>query len=404
MSNFFEFGTCSLKLLFLILFPISSIGYGLLFKITLWDSHPFSDMLFKIIVKIFTGLLYLFPKITYKPKTNLSEPSSKHAGLFIVLIICLGLVDFIRLFFYDFPFLFVIKCPDCHNVTHNMNAADTDDDNLWKDDHFPQNAIKIFLENLDMLLQMICIILVFYLSQKMLKLQFGSYLKLSFLLIIIGSVSFIVYCIIWLVQNRESKVNLNLTYVFISLVSIVLTNLLRSVIEVWERYLMNVFFVSPFLITSVEGIIGMILYVCFMFIFGGTEYWKTLFSNEIYKPDNPRVVFTLIFIICQFIKEISRIQMNYHLTPVHRFGADILGSFVMIFFQLDDKEWYEVIIIVFGTICACIGFMILCEMIIIKVGGFGEDTQKSLANRGADERTELQQDLEIVQNESDEED
>ena len=122
------------------------------------------------------------------------------------------------------------------------------------------------------------------------------------------------------------------------------------------------------------------------------------------KIEKHRVVFTLIFIICQLIKEISRIQMNYQLTPVHRFGADILGSFVMIFFQLDEKEWYEIIIIVFGTLCACIGFMVLCEIIIIKIGGYGEDTQESLVNRGADEQKELQQDLEVVKNESDEED
>ena len=109
MSNVFEFGSCSFKFLFLILFPIASICYGQSFKKTFVNSHPFSDMLFKIIAKLCTGLLYIIPKMISKQKANPSEPSSKHARLFVTLIACLGIVDFIRLFFYDFPFVFAIE-------------------------------------------------------------------------------------------------------------------------------------------------------------------------------------------------------------------------------------------------------------------------------------------------------
>ena len=406
MSNVFEFGTCSFKFLLLILFPIASICYGQSFKKTFVNSHPFSDMLFKIIAKLCTGLLYIIPKMISKQKTNSSEPSSKYARLFIILIGCLGVVDFIRLFFYDFPFVFAIEYEGNNATKPIVNEKNV------KEDTNPQSGIKIFLENLDMLFQMICIILAFFLSQKFLRIHFGSYLKLSLRLITIGSVLFIIYCIIWLIQNmtpaNPNVVNpvskLNWEYILTSLISIFLTNILRCIIEVLEKYLMNKFFVNSFLITTVEGIIGMILFICFMFI-GGTEYWKTLFSSEIYRRDLLQPLFTIICIIFQLLKETFRIQLNYQLSPVHGFGADIISSFVMIFFQMnDDKKWFEIILIVFGTCFAFIGFAELCEIIIIKICGYGEDTQESLANRGADEQTELQKDLEIVQNESDEED
>lgn len=409
MSNVFEFGTCSFKFLLLILFPIASICYGQSFKKTFVNSHPFSDMLFKIIAKLCTGFLYIIPKTISKQKTNSSEPSSKYARLFITLIGCLGVVDFIRLFFYDFPFIFAIEYEG-----NNATKPIIDNNTNAKNDTNPQSGIKIFLENLDMVFQILCIILAFFLSQKFLRIHFGSYLKLSLILISIGSVLFIIYCIIWFFQNKTQQstttdgvnpvLKLKWEYILTSLISIFLTNILRCIIEVLEKYLMNKFFVNSFLITTVEGIIGMILFICFMFI-GGTEYWKTLFSSEIYRRDLLQPLFTIICIIFQLLKETFRIQLNYQLSPVHGFGADIISSFVMIFFQMnDDKEWYEIILIVFGTCFAFIGFAELCEIIIIKIGGYGEDTQESLANRGADEQTELQKDLEIVQNESDEED
>jgi hypothetical protein len=356
-------------------------------------------MLFKIIAKLCTGLLYIIPKMISKQKTNPSEPSSKRARLFVTLIACLGIVDFIRLFFYDFPFVFAIEYEG-----NNANKPIVNEKNEKKDTN-PHGGIKSLLENLDMVFQIMCIILAFFLSQKFLRIHFGSYLKLSLILISIGSVLFIIYCIIWLVQNTRSGFHLDLQYILTSIISIILTNIIRCIIEVLEKYLMNKFFVNSFLITTVEGIIGMIIFICFMFILGGTEYWKTLFSSEIYRRDLLQPLFTIICIIFQLLKEIFRIQLNYQLSPVHGFGADIITSFVMIFFQFDEsKDWYEVILIISGTFFAFLGFMILCEIITIKIGGYGEDTQERLANRGADEQTELQQDLEVVKNESDEED
>lgn len=397
MSKMFEFGTCSFKFLFLILFPIASICYGQSFKKTFVNSHPFSDMLFKIIAKLCTGFLYIIPKMISKQKTNPSEPSSKYVRLFITLIVCLGVVDFIRLLFYDFPFVFAIE-----HEGNNATKPIIDPETNAKKDTNPHGGIKILLENLDMLFQMICIILAFLLSQKFLRIHFGSYLKLSLIFISTGSILFVIYCVHWLIQNGSK---LDLQYIFTSIISIFLTNIFRCIVEVLEKYLMNKFFVNSFLITTVEGIISMIIFICFMFILGGTEYWKTLFSSEIYRRDLLQPLFTIICIIFQLLKETFRIQLNYQLSPVHGFGADIITSFIMIFFQMEDtKEWYEVILIVTGTCFAFIGFTGLCEIIIIKIGGYGEDTQESLSNRGADEQTALQKDLEIVQNESDEDD
>ena len=163
MSKVFEFGTCSLKFLFLILFPIASICYGQSFKKTFVNSHPFSDVLLKIIAKLCTGVLYIIPKTISKQKKNPSEPSSKNARVFFTLIACLGVVDFIRLFFYDFPFVFAIEYEG-----NNASKPIVDDKNV-KQDTNPQSGIKIFLENFDMLFQMLCIILAFFLSQKFLR-------------------------------------------------------------------------------------------------------------------------------------------------------------------------------------------------------------------------------------------
>ena len=229
-----------------------------------------------------------------------------------------------------------------------------------------------------------------------------KYYKHHFLAILVIFVGIIIY--------SGSEVQFNIVSiktlyreVYVYIIVVILSQFMVAVEECSEKYLMHLKFVSPFLLLSLEGIIGAImsgltfipfsLLDCPNKVYFCSNTVPTLKIRKI-EPFLSTWGFILrhyeigLLLLAVFISMISyesfRILLNQRFSPSHRSIADVAGCFVEWIILLCGSPKFEVwyyIIGFIGYFIIMFGVMVYLEIIILNFCGLNANTDKEISGR-----------------------
>ena len=175
--------------------------------------------------------------------------------------------------------------------------------------------------------------------------------------------------------------------------------LIGALLEVLEKYLMDIQYLSPYLIISVEGFIGIIVVSILLIFFKGEtivleidDFFKCihLLKKEKFK------IGIIIYAIGIFIYNILRLLTNQRCSPTHLIIADCFGSFLgwilnfsIYFLRQEEKvqnDFYiQLTLMGIGYVFIFIGLIIFLEFIVINKWGMNNNTTFNIQSRATEE-------------------
>ena len=176
--------------------------------------------------------------------------------------------------------------------------------------------------------------------------------------------------------------------------------LMGALLEVLEKYLMDIQYLSPYLIISVEGFIGIIVVSILLIFFKGKTIVSTIeiddYNNCIYllHYNGYFQVGIIIYVIGIFIYNILRLLTNQRCSPTHLIIADCFGSLLgwilnfSIHFpeQKVQKDFYiQLTLMGVGYVFIFIGLIIFLEFIVINKWGMNNNTTFNIQSRATEE-------------------
>ena len=199
-----------------------------------------------------------------------------------------------------------------------------------------------------------------------LNIKIYSHQIIGIILIIFGS---IILIIINLKNNTNSLTSFGVITLFSSYAIFCLSITIK-------KYLLEKYFVSPFLILLIEGILGLIIdftltYSLIEFNVINQEKINS-FINEV----TTQKFYLLLYIICEGISQMCVIITNYYFSPTMIGVSDSLSVFFENFFTKEKKKYY-------GYLTIIIGCFIYNELIILKFCHFEMHTEKYISSRSA---------------------
>ena len=215
-------------------------------------------------------------------------------------------------------------------------------------------------------IQILFCILICYLF---LKIKNYKHHYLSIIMCFLASTGIFIIKFIFLKNNKDN--------VIISMLLIFPHYFSYTIMEAYEKYIMQDLYFPPYLVLFLKGCIGLILGVISIIKFK-SDLKAKFNSNSI------NLSFYLLFIISFFLN-IFRILTIHFYNPIYRYVADIL---VLLFLfienlQMNIQNESIFIIIIYGILLLIILFSILVyqEIIIINVWGLDKNTSKQIIKR-----------------------
>ena len=191
---------------------------------------------------------------------------------------------------------------------------------------------------------------------------------------------------------------------FLNSILIIIIYVISSLIEVIEKYLIDIQYINPYLIISLQGIIGVVVIGILLLIFNNipcpkeasfcekekmiedfNETMRILFSNK----ESIIGIILMFFGICGF--NIFRMKTIQIYSPTHRVLTNIITSFLhwifvdLIFynyFEMKLTDTLEIIIVkLISYFISLIGLSIFLEIIIINAFNLNRNTNKAITER-----------------------
>ncbi len=188
---------------------------------------------------------------------------------------------------------------------------------------------------------------------------------------IIGIIFIIFGCFFLIIINLKNNINSLTIFGVITLFSSYVIFCLNITIK---KYLLEKYFVSPFLILLIEGILGLIIdftltYSLIVFNVLNQEKINS-FINEV----TTQKLYLLLYIICEGITQMCVIITNFYFSPTMIGVSDSISVFFENFFTKEKKKYY-------GYLTIIIGCFIYNELIILKFCHFEMHTEKYISSR-----------------------
>ena len=234
------------------------------------------------------------------------------------------------------------------------------------------------------------------LSILILKYKFKKY-SIAGIILTLGGI--VIYTIIEIIVTGFSSKKSN--YILLCILLMILVQLMTSLQECFEKYLMEIKKINPFLILSVEGVAGTILltlsFVPLYFIKCPSKYELHCNSESSPNQSVEDILETLDFVLRRrrylgfigllfafFIPfNIFRVLTNKNFSPIHRGFADTFGFFLFWILQLcslmfDPSEIHNFPYFIFGLICFIIiifGICVFLNIIILRFSKLNDSSK-----------------------------
>ena len=156
-----------------------------------------------------------------------------------------------------------------------------------------------------------------------------------------------------------------------------------ALIEVLEKFLMEIHYVNCYAIVFFEGLFDCILFMFYVIVFCD-------FKNDFVAPFKDMLRNNILGFILSILGKIGydvcRIQTNYNFTPTHRFIVDMLHSFMLLFMiNLSEKEQFFLVFAFGGFIFCFSGSLIYNELVILYCCNLNYYTTFEIEERGSRE-------------------
>ena len=231
-----------------------------------------------------------------------------------------------------------------------------------------------------------------------------KYYRHHFIGCVILCIGLIIYFVVDFIQNLEQiepkQANPTIVMIFI-MIFILCSNVFASLQEVMHKYLMDIMFVSPFAIISLEGFFGIIVMsVSLIFLYytkctseivctsgNQVENIFDTFNNVIshYQLLIPIIILFFSFIVLNTF----RLLTNQAYSPTHRIIPDVYGccfSWVVrvIFPNLDEISTFmkfQNFVIGFSFFLMMVGALIYLEIIELHFWGLSRNIRRTITSR-----------------------
>ena len=265
----------------------------------------------------------------------------------------------------------------------------------------------------EMLLKGIVLILATLLSVLILHYKYYKHHWLGCIIIIIG---FIIFTFNDCNTNSES-INLVDNSFFSIVLTIFLSYIWVAFQEVLEKYLMEIKYISPFVVIGLEGVGGLIvmtvgLSIGFLFfddfsVLKFKEYISMIYSNGW----SLIAIFGFLFVGIFGFNTFKVLTNNYYY-PTYKGLSDVFGNFlqwilfIMLGYSKDKNEKSYYVIKSVSYVIMMIGIIIYLEIIQLNFCGFNMNTRKEIIKRTNDELPfdsylyEEEKESELIQKES----
>lgn len=266
--------------------------------------------------------------------------------------------------------------------------------------YLPKNKgekINLLFANIDIIPRTLFIFVTCLLCNKILKYTIKKHQMFSFILFGIGLLVYSSSMILWVI--KQDNIHFNgysvIASLFMGLGILFLTYGTIALIEVLEKYLMEIHYVNPYIIVFFEGLFDVILFLCYFAIFENIN--KDFFTPFSFMIRN-NTLGIILFVIVKLFFDLCRIQTNYHFSPTLRFIVDMLHSFIVLFMlNLTEKEILILVLVFVGFFFSFSGSLIYNEFIVLYFFGLGFSTNKEIEIRASVETLKMTR---IYKNES----
>ena len=187
--------------------------------------------------------------------------------------------------------------------------------------------------------------------------------------------------------------------VFLEILSVFPYYSLYALIEVYEKYMMNKFYIPPYFLLFFKGVISLIIVSFISFAFFSPTI-RTIFEDEI---KNIKIIQVILYVFMTFSLNVFRIQTIFIYTPAYRYVADILSVFYIFAFTFkrNSYSFTNGFLLIICYLLILFGILVYQEVIIINVWGMNLNTQKQINIRADKEHDNTLSLLEEKENEID---
>ena len=248
-------------------------------------------------------------------------------------------------------------------------------------------GINVLFTNIHIIPRSCFIFVTCFLCHKILKYVIRRHHLFSFILIGIGVLSYATCMILWVVGEGAESIEygnygtgemifMGYGILFFNYGSIAL-------IEVLEKFLMEIHYVNCYAIVFFEGLFDCILFMFYVIVFCD-------FKNDFVAPFKDMLRNNILGFILSILGKIGydvcRIQTNYNFTPTHRFIVDMLHSFMLLFMiNLSEKEQFFLVFAFGGFVFCFSGSLIYNELVILYCCNLNYYTTFEIEERGSRE-------------------
>lgn len=254
------------------------------------------------------------------------------------------------------------------------------------------------VSSIELAFKIVCLIASTFFSICLLNYKYYKHHFIGCVFLCIGLASYSLIDLIQNISNMKSELSPDKVLLISSI--LLASYVLTSLQEVLHKYLMDLMFVSPFVIIFLEGMFGVAFMSVSFYIFYYLDCTSKLICTQGDKVENIFETVNnvtshyqlLIPIIIMFFSFMAfncfRLLTNQAYSPTHRIIPDVFGCFFswlirVIFPSLDDIEFGVLlnVVIGFSFIIMMIGALIYLEIIELHFWGLSVNIRRTIATR-----------------------
>ena len=158
-------------------------------------------------------------------------------------------------------------------------------------------------------------------------------------------------------------------------------NIIYSILEIMEKWIMDFKFISPFETVGIQGMFGFIILSII------SIFCPTYISYSVFTKENLKDIIAYIFASTGY--NIFNHLTNKNLGPSHRVICDCFISIVTIIITFVSQDKLFIIFTIIGIILIFIGIILYNEVIIINCCKLDENTKIKIDNRITEESSKM---------------
>lgn len=262
----------------------------------------------------------------------------------------------------------------------------------------------------NIIFQAVLLLITAQLSRTLLKYQYHRYHLAGIIIYLIGVVLYTIFDSVFIPAKGTSALNIVL---YVGLM--IITQLLGSLMDCGEKYLMDEKYLSPFLVLGSEGLTGFIIMNIAILI---SSFIKCKDDNHFCKKDHyvedlnfvfsflyhhfAYLIIYIFFFFSLFLLNVFRLLTNQHYSPAHRSLSNTISPCIswiiklcvpfMNSFSPDTNIWYYIGISL-SDLIMIFGVFIFLEIFILGCWKINENNRETIINREIKEHTSLLNDV-----------